>query len=230
MVVVDHLADATTFRLFLQQALKGSSTRGVVIDAVAERLLPRQLLELVEARDAEGLAATSGLSLERAGKLVTNLDNRDTLAGLARVRLADMVDFRLRDGALDKSVDELSTGQKCSVTLPIVMSERDRSLMLDQPEDHLDNAFLVSNVVNGLVGRTADGSQTIVATHNANIPVLGSADNVVVLFSDGTTGAVDVQGPFDAPDVVNRITLFMEGGWDAFARRSLFYSRYEESE
>jgi energy-coupling factor transporter ATP-binding protein EcfA2 len=230
VIVVEHLADTTAFRSFLQHALKGSSTRGVVIDAVADRVLPRQLLELVESRDAAGLAAASGLVLERAGKLVANLDDRDTLAGLARVRLEDMVDFRLRDGALDKSVDELSTGQKCSVTLPIVMSERDRSLILDQPEDHLDNAFLVSNVVNGLVSRTVGGAQTIVATHNANIPVLGAADNVVVLTSDGTTGAVDVQGPFDAPDVVDRITRIMEGGREAFARRSSFYSRYQGTE
>lgn len=110
------------------------------------------------------------------------------------------------------------------------MSERDRSLILDQPEDHLDNAFLVSNVVNGLVGRTLGGAQTIVATHNANIPVLGAADKVIVLHSDGTTGAVDVQGPFDVPDVVDRITRIMEGGREAFARRSYFYSQYEGTE
>lgn len=226
VVVVEHLADTTAFRLFLQQQLKGTSTRSSVIDSIAERVLPRQLLELVEARDAEGLAAVSGLNLDRARKLVTNLDERETLAQLARVQLADLVDFRLRDGSMDKSVDELSTGQKCSVTLPIVMSERDRSLILDQPEDHLDNAFLVSNVVSGFVGRTRGGAQTIVATHSANIPVLGSAGTVVVLTSDGSTGSVDVQGPFDDPHVVDRITRLMEGGREAFAQRSAFYARY----
>jgi ABC-type protease/lipase transport system fused ATPase/permease subunit len=107
-----------------------------------------------------------------------------------------------------------------------VISERERSLILDQPEDHLDNAFLVSNVVSALLARTESGAQTIVATHNANIPVLGSADTVVVLGSDGTTGSVEVQGPFDDDAVVDRITQLMEGGRAAFARRSSFYAEH----
>lgn len=226
VVVVDHLADVSAFRSFLTQQLRGSSTRSAVIDTIAKRLLPRQLLELVEARDADTLASVSGLSLDRAQKLITNLDESEALAGLARVHLVDRVDFRLRDGSMDKSVDELSTGQKCAVTLPIVMSERDRSLILDQPEDHLDNAFLVSNVVSGLVGRTRGGAQTIVATHNANIPVLGSADNVVVLTSDGARGSVEAQGRFDEAQIVERITRLMEGGKEAFDMRSAFYARY----
>src|SRR5665647_343887 len=226
VVMVEHLADTSAFKTFLMVALKGSSTRITSIDALAERVLPRQLLELVESRDGVGLASVTGLGVEQARKLITHLDDGQILAGLARVRLTDLVDFRLRDGAVDKSVDELSTGQKCSVTLPIVMSERERSLILDQPEDHLDNAFLVSNVVSALLARTGSGAQTIVATHNANIPVLGSADTVVVLGSDGTTGSVEVQGPFDDDAVVDHITQLMEGGREAFARRSSFYAEH----
>ncbi|MDX6310293.1 MAG: hypothetical protein QOI06_3339 [Nocardioidaceae bacterium] len=226
VVIVEHLADTSAFKSFLLAVLKGTNTRATSIDALAERVLPRQLLELVETRDAQGLAAITGLGLDRARKLITHLEDGVILASLARIRLTDLVDFRLRDGAVDKSVDELSTGQKCSVTLPIVMSEQERSLILDQPEDHLDNAFLVSNVVTALLARTRSGVQTIVATHNANIPVLGSAGTVVVLASDGTTGAVEVQGPFDDFAVVDRITQLMEGGRDAFARRSSFYAEH----
>lgn len=140
--------------------------------------------------------------------------------------MADSVDFRLRDGSIDKSVDELSTGQKCAVTLPIVLSERDRTLILDQPEDHLDNAFLVKNIVSGLDMRRIEGAQTIVATHNANIPVLGAADNVIVLSSNGQYGNVEVQERFEYPAIVEKITSLMEGGHDAFARRSAFYSEH----
>lgn len=226
VVVVDHLADTSAFKAFLLGALKGTSTRTTSIDALAERVLPRQLLELIESRDAGGLAAVTGLGSDRAAKLIANLDDGDLLAGLARVRLMDLVDFRLRDGVVDKSVDELSTGQKCSVTLPIVMSERERSLILDQPEDHLDNAFLVANVVSALIARTSGGAQTIVATHNANIPVLGSASAVIVLASDGSVGRVEVDGPYDDDLVVDRITQLMEGGRDAFARRSSFYAEH----
>jgi energy-coupling factor transporter ATP-binding protein EcfA2 len=223
VVVVDHLADATDFRKFLQDSLRGSSTRSTLIDAVADRVLPRQLLEMIEGGDVKGLAAVADIGEDRAQKLIENLDARILLQVLGRLRLNDSVDFRLRDGSVDKSVDTLSTGQKCAVTLPIVLSERERTLILDQPEDHLDNAFLVANIVSGLDSRRRGGAQTIVATHNANIPVLGSADNVIVLTSDGKVGSVEVQGAFDLDAVVNRITSLMEGGREAFARRSAFY-------
>lgn len=226
VVAVDHLADATEFQKFLQDSLRGSSTRSALIDTVAERVLPRQLLDMVETGDAKGLAAVADIAEDRAQKLIDNLYKRDLLQGLARVRLADSVDFRLRDGSINKSVDTLSTGQKCAVTLPIVLSEGERTLILDQPEDHLDNAFLVDNVVSGLNKRRIGGAQTIVATHNANIPVLGSAENVIVLGSDGRVGRVEVQGTFDSADIVDRITRLMEGGREAFARRSAFYAEH----
>lgn len=226
VVVVDHLADASDFRAFLQNALRGTNTRSSLLDAVTERLLPRQLLEMVEGTDARGLAAVADIAEERSQKLIENLNRKEILQDLAGIRLTDSVDFRLRDGSVDKSVDALSTGQKCAVTLPIVLSERERTLILDQPEDHLDNAFLVTNIVSGLNTRRANGAQTIVATHNANIPVLGSADNVIALSSDGKVGCVDVQGAFDADAVVDKITRIMEGGRDAFARRSAFYAEH----
>ena len=226
VIVVDHLSDATEFRKFLQDALRGSNTRVTLIDSVTERVLPRQLLELVESNDFTGLAAVADIAEDRAQKLIENLSDRELLQGLAQVCLRDSVDFRLRDGSVDKSVDSLSTGQKCAVTLPIVLSERDRTLILDQPEDHLDNAFLVTNIIAGLNARGESGAQTVVATHNANIPVLGSADNVIVLNSDGKVGRVDVQGTFDSATVVDKITGLMEGGREAFARRSAFYTAH----
>ncbi len=226
VVAVDHLADSSEFRRFLQGAVRRSGTRTNIVDAVAERVLPRQLLEIIENNDANSLAAIAGIAVDQARRLIENLDDREIVHGLSRARLTDSVDFRLRDGSVDKSVDELSTGQKCAVTLPIVLSEQKRTLILDQPEDHLDNAFLVTNIVSGLRARREHGAQTIVATHNANIPVLGSADNVVVLKSDGKSGSVDVQGAFDDDEIVDRVTRLMEGGRDAFARRSTFYAEH----
>lgn len=226
VIAVDHLSDSTVFREALQRLLKGSNARSQLVDLIADRVLPRQLLQLVETRDAEQLAVVSGSTTDRVQRVIDYLDTPDALSELATIGVADSVDFRLRDGAVDKGVDELSTGQKCAVTLPIILSERERTLILDQPEDHLDNRFLVTNIISGLNSRRDEGAQTIVATHNANVPVLGSADEVVVLRSDGRRGSIDVHGRFDQPDVVDRITRFMEGGKEAFALRSLFYEKY----
>jgi ABC-type Mn2+/Zn2+ transport system ATPase subunit len=226
VVEVNHLADFSEFREFLQDSLRGTSTRAAMIDLIAERALPRQLLDVVEAQDVKALAAVLKISTDRAQRLIENLNRKNILQELARIRLTDSADFRLHDGAVDKSVDLLSTGQKCAVTLPIVLSEKERTLILDQPEDHLDNAYLVKNIISGLINRRLEGAQTIIATHNANIPVLGSADKVIVLSSDGVVGSVESIGAFDESEIVDSITGLMEGGREAFARRSAFYAEH----
>lgn len=226
IVVVEHLADSSEFRRTLTEAVRGSHTRSQVIDSVTDRVLPRLLLEYVESGDVEGLANTAAISLEQAARLLTAL-SESSLPRLAELTLDDRVDFLLRDGAVEKSVDSLSTGQKCAVTLPIVLSERDRSLVLDQPEDHLDNAYLVDHIVTGMVHRTKSGVQTIVATHNANIPVLGAAGRVVQLESDGAHGYVKALGAFDEVPIVRAITGLLEGGSEAFERRAAFYAEHQ---
>ncbi len=227
VVVVEHLADASELRDVLTEGLKGTHTRATLIDSLAARVLPRMLLEMVEAHDVDGLASAGDLSQEQAARVIGVFDSMEGVERLAKVRLKDSVDFLLRDGAVDKSVDNLSAGQKCAVTLPIVLSERERTLILDQPEDHLDNAYLVDHVVSAMSHRTGDQVQTIVATHNANIPVLGAAGRVFVLASDGQHGEVRDSGAFDSPAVVSAITTIMEGGRDAFERRARFYEVHE---
>lgn len=56
-----------------------------------------------------------------------------------------------------------------------MLAESNIPLIIDQPEDDLDNAFIFSAVVRVL--RTIkERRQVILVTHNANIAVLGDAD------------------------------------------------------
>jgi energy-coupling factor transporter ATP-binding protein EcfA2 len=227
VVAVEHLADSSELRDVLTEYLKGTHTRAALIDSLSARVLPRMLLEMVESHDIDGLASAGDITQEQSARVIGVLDSAEGVERLAKVQLKDNVDFLLRDGAVDKSVDNLSAGQKCAVTLPIVLSERERTLILDQPEDHLDNAYLVDHVVSAMNQRTADQVQTIVATHNANVPVLGAAGRVFVLASDGQHGQVRDSGAFDTPNVVSSITTIMEGGREAFDRRARFYGQNE---
>lgn len=93
---------------------------------------------------------------------------------------------------------------------------------MDQPEDHLDNAFVVDTVVKAMRDRGAE-AQLICTTHNPNIPVLGSAANVILMGSDGRRGFVRQHGDLNDPAIVEAITNVMEGGKDAFRRRAEFY-------
>ena len=132
------------------------------------------------------------------------------------------MELSLLDGVEYKKSDNLSIGQRCTVVLPLLLSGHGELLIIDQPEDHLDNAFITETLVERLRERH-EGDQFILASHNANIPVLGEADLVVRLGSDGRRGFVEHAGQLDAPETVRAITSLMEGGVEAFKRRAVFY-------
>jgi ABC-type cobalamin/Fe3+-siderophores transport system ATPase subunit len=142
---------------------------------------------------------------------------------LFTLAVEDDVQVELMDGADYKGIDFLSMGQRCTAILPIILSQKERIIILDQPEDHLDNAFVVGTLIRAVIGR-AVGAQTIVATHNPNIPVLGDADRVIHLDSDGTRCFAQTAGPVTNRRIVDAITTIMEGGRDAFKRRAEFYA------
>jgi len=133
--------------------------------------------------------------------------------------------LRLLDGAEYKDVADLSAGQRCTVILPIVLQHHDRVLVIDQPEDHIDNAFIAETLIKSLLSRPP-GAQIIVSTHNANIPVLGQANLVVHMVSDGRNGSINVAESLDDPRSVHAITTVMEGGLEAFESRASFYSAH----
>ena len=100
--------------------------------------------------------------------------------------------------------------------LPILLLESERPLLIDQPEDNLDNAFVYDTIVKSL--RNAKGGrQLIFVTHNPNIPVLGEADRVFVFASDGRQGTVTHRGTVE--DVKEQIEHLLEGGKEAFVLR-----------
>jgi ABC-type lipoprotein export system ATPase subunit len=107
------------------------------------------------------------------------------------VELYDKPIIELKDGQDYKDSSQLSTGQKCTTILPILLLESENPLLVDQPEDNLDNAFIYETVVKSL--REAKGKrQLIFVTHNPNIPVLGDSERVFVLRSTGRKAKIEV--------------------------------------
>jgi len=119
-----------------------------------------------------------------------------------------------------KDASELSRGQKCTALLPILLARRDGPLLIDQPEDNLDNHFIYETVVDSIL-RLKSRRQMIFITHNANIPVLGEAELVVVMNSDGQRGFVEKAGTVD--ECRNEIIDLLEGGEEAFELRRKRY-------
>lgn len=222
-VTVKPLADYRTYVSALNGALRGSGLRyRELADRIAETFSPQEIAVLAERGEVSVISKALEINEERALRLAEGLRG-DAGAALLVTEVGDEVVIELLDGTSFKSSDFLSMGQRCTAVLPIILQHNERIIVLDQPEDHLDNAFVVGTLVKAIRARSGS-AQTIIATHNPNIPVLGSADFVMHLESDGDRCFVQVAGALDEDAVVNSITNIMEGGREAFQRRAAFYA------
>ena len=122
--------------------------------------------------------------------------------------------------ALFKPIDELSTGQQCTAVLHLLLLDNQDPLILDQPEDNLDNAFIAERIVSEL-RRAKLTRQFLFATHNANIPVFGDAEWIGVLSVEDGHGKIlpQEQGAIDVPSVQRLAADILEGGKSAFNQR-----------
>jgi uncharacterized coiled-coil DUF342 family protein len=208
--------------------LRGSGLRyGELAPTLAKSVSPRELLEAAQSNNYEFIAEAAQVSRDRAARALAQI-REGALGELATVAVEDDVSLHLLDGQDYKEIDRLSTGQRCTVILPLVLCHTDRILIVDQPEDHIDNAFIADTLIRSILARDKS-SQIIFSTHNANIPVLGSADNVLHLGSDGHRGHKVAQAPLEDDEIVSSISTVMEGGAEAFERRASFYRRHELS-
>jgi predicted nuclease with TOPRIM domain len=206
-------------------ALRGSALRyNELSPVIASKVSPRELIELTEGGDSERLAQLTAISQERAQRVIAHLKDQSN-EDILTVSVDDDVCFELLDGVDFKSIEHLSTGQRCTVILPITLEHQNRVLIVDQPEDHLDNAFIVETLIKAIHNRGAQG-QLIFSSHNANIPVLGDASRVTVMGSDGRRGFVEYAGSLEDSATVEAITTVMEGGREAFERRARFYKSH----
>ena len=203
-------------------ALRGSGLRyNELAPMLASAVSPRELVEAIETQNVDFISTTASIPRDRAIRLLGSL-KETRLENLLTVAVDDDAIFQLLDGKDYKDVQQLSVGQRCTVVLPIVLEHTDRVLIVDQPEDHLDNAFIVDTFIRALRQKKKP-PQMIFSTHNANIPVLGEAKNILVMRSNGIHGFVHARGPLESSEIVHEITSIMEGGRAAFEARAKFY-------
>jgi len=125
-------------------------------------------------------------------------------------------------------LDDLSTGQKATAVLLLLLLESEAPLVVDQPEDDLDNRFITDGVVPKM-REEKRRRQFVFATHNANIPVLGDAELIVGLEASGEAGRgrgrVDMAniGSIDNTSVRELTEELLEGGRVAFEMRRMKY-------
>jgi ABC-type lipoprotein export system ATPase subunit len=122
-----------------------------------------------------------------------------------------------------KSLSTASAGQKTTAILTFILSHGEMPLILDQPEDDLDNRLVYDLIVKRL-RNAKEKRQLIIVTHNANIPVNADAEYVISMDSESQKIKNFITGSVDSPEIKKEICAVMEGGVDAFKMRSERYN------
>jgi hypothetical protein len=220
-VTVNQAGELHDYQEVVTDALKGSGVKqGVAAERLCQVFLPTELAHVVANNDLDALIQRSGFDEERSKKILSTLRSGGTHYTIETVALDDRPCIELLDGDTFKESTRLSTGQRCTTILPILLAQSERPLLIDQPEDNLDNAFVYETIVRAL--RTIKGSrQVIFVTHNPNIPVLGEAERVFVFSSDGQHSTLKQVGTVD--ECREHIERILEGGREAFLLRKARY-------
>lgn len=124
-----------------------------------------------------------------------------------------------------KLLRQHSIGQRASALILFILTQDDNDIIfIDQPEDDLDNKVIYDEVITA-IKQKKPYMQFIFATHNANIPVLGDSERVLVVEFRETK--IDVaQGNIDLDSTHKQIVDIMEGGKEAFDKRQLIYTSW----
>lgn len=141
--------------------------------------------------------------------------------------LEDLLTFKVDNKIViqynGKSLDKHSLGQRASALILFLLAQKENDvLIIDQPEDDLDNQTIYDEVIKELK-KVKGNMQFIFATHNANIPVLGDSEKVVACSFDEKKITVH-SGSIDNHQTQRFVVDIMEGGDEAFSRRKKIYS------
>ncbi len=184
-----------------------------------ERNLEKVFDELQKIRSGEDLTGYSGRFRSLLRKLtVEQLDQIELLLPEDKID----VSYKPNMASNFKPLSNASAGQKTSAILTFILSHGNTPLILDQPEDDLDNHLVYDLIVESL-RKAKERRQIIIVTHNANIPVNGDSELVVAMDSQSKYLEVLCCGSIEQERIKEEICDVMEGGVKAFKRRSRRY-------
>lgn len=214
------------FKDYILDKMHGTYFQQETAEKFCASITPPDLAKLVLAQDYARLASRGGISLEWATDLSKKLYFFKSLHELEVMWKppCPLITAKTKnEKPKEIPVNQLSDGQKHTIMLTIAMlAESNIPLIIDQPEDDLDNAFIFSAVVRVL--RTIkERRQVILVTHNANIAVLGDAELLLPMQRKGEGGGAFDRGSIDQTETKKVVLKILEGGRIAFERRKEIY-------
>jgi len=220
------------YEQLLKNALKGSNMRyNAIIPAIIQNLPPDKFASIIMKREIEELKKITGIDKERSEAVLNAMSNSDELFEIEKLCCPDLPEFHLRVDLSPgkdqisrndyRKSEDLSTGQRCTTVLPIAFAVSNNPLIIDQPEDNLDNKY-ISESIHEIIGDQKNTRQLIFITHNPNIPVLSDAETNFFLGYVNKKSRIEKNGAID--DVKQEILNLLEGGKEAFEKREELYN------
>lgn len=210
----------------LRNVLRGSGMRyNELIPRIVSNFTPDEFAEVIQNEKLSELSTVSGIDEVRSNSLINALKNTDAIFEIEALYCDDLPEFKLRvhgnTGVEEnyRKSDELSMGQRCTTVLPIIFAVSENPLIIDQPEDNLDNKYIAGNI-HKIIKKQKATRQLIFITHNPNIPVLSDSENNIFLTYDKKSN-IDSTGTVE--EVREDIVNLLEGGREAFDFRRVKY-------
>lgn len=212
----------TQFRKIIQ---KGAYTEEIkkIIEFCFNGNVEKQIPKLITKFNDVRLGKTDELIHGKFKTVIKNL-NEEQMDELILLCPEDEVEvkYKANKSAQFRPLSNASAGQKTSAILTFLLSYGDIPLILDQPEDDLDNSLIYELIVERLKVCKSK-RQIIIVTHNANIPVNGDSELVLVMDSNSNGLNLLASGSIEDRVIRDQICLVMEGGEAAFKLRAKRY-------
>ena len=125
-----------------------------------------------------------------------------------------------------RPIDQLSAGQRCTAVFPLLLKLREGPLIVDQPEDNLDNRHIASFIAPALM-EDKKSRQVLLTSHNANLVVLSDSESITVFESTGSEGHIEEQGflATKSSAITKYVLEILDGGEKALEQRYLKYGK-----
>jgi len=225
--------DRSSFKKIIEKLAQKSGLRKDQCQIISNCVTPIELAVCVLEKNAKKLSKKTGLKEEKLEVFIETVwsktededghERPSKIYALMLTELHDTITVELQvEPNVYKPMSELSGGSKCTAILSVALIEGSCPLIVDQPEDALDNPFVFERIVQ-TVRRTKTGRQYIFATHNPNVAVASDADLIYCLKASANQGDVDKRGSIDEVSTRDRVVTNLEGGHKAFRLRTQKY-------
>ena len=227
---VEFKGQKGSYKEHLSLLLNGSNISQDVIDRLVapEATDGIALAEAVRAGSKE-VQTRFGLKPEMADRLINWLTvEKSRLFELETLIPQDALRLKLRIDGQYRSLEHLSVSQGATAVLLLLFGLKSRILVIDQPDDYLDDRFLHEEILQilreqkGLKDQSSQ-RQIILATNDASIPVMGDAELVIPLEARDDHAYVIGQASIDDRSIQELIKTILQGGEEAFQQRAEKY-------